>query len=195
MKCKNCSQDVKKGNKFCSQSCAASYNNKRRKHTLETKRKISKSLGGKGIAKEEKVCILCGKKNIDGDKYCDSCYKPMPPSEETIKASMLSFHFYEEELSLELEKIYGKLKKEIIKGIAFDFCNENYIIEFTYDYGRGTSQAIDRFVNLGDCDKRTKILYIPSKYVGEKRKNRLSGLNITIKPSDQFKKEPGILKF
>lgn len=45
-KCECCSSILpfsKMGNKFCSSSCSAKYNNLGRKHSLETKKKISKS--------------------------------------------------------------------------------------------------------------------------------------------------------
>lgn len=43
--CPNCENEIEKiENKFCSQSCSASFNNKRRSLSDETKMKISKSL-------------------------------------------------------------------------------------------------------------------------------------------------------
>lgn len=45
-KCKleSCNNEVKKPNKFCSLSCSATYNNRRRIHSENTKLKISKSI-------------------------------------------------------------------------------------------------------------------------------------------------------
>jgi len=180
MRCLNCNKNgIKKGNKFCSKSCAATYNNKRRKHTIETKRKISSSLGGEGIAREERVCSLCGKKGISGKELCSDCFTPrLTP--EAINISRLSFQSYEEEVGNKLSKIYGSLKKEIINNTAFDFCNDKYIIDFTFDYGKGTSDAIRRFEKLGNKDSRIKILYIPSKNVGQKRRDRVLKLGVSI---------------
>jgi hypothetical protein len=58
-KCLECNNIIKTGNKFCSKSCSASYSNKRRKHSKETKRKISKSLKGQrnGNAELERYYI------------------------------------------------------------------------------------------------------------------------------------------
>lgn len=42
--CLNCGKEIKNGKKFCNSSCAAKYNNKNRKLTEETKKKISNSL-------------------------------------------------------------------------------------------------------------------------------------------------------
>jgi len=44
-KCINCEKETKNA-KFCCQSCSATYNNSKRKHSDETKKKISKSLEG-----------------------------------------------------------------------------------------------------------------------------------------------------
>jgi len=44
-RCPNCNKIIiKLENKFCSRSCSASYNNKKRKHSEESKRKISESV-------------------------------------------------------------------------------------------------------------------------------------------------------
>ena len=48
-KCLNCNKIIK--NKFCSKSCSNSYNNKNRKHSEETKRKIGKSIKDKSLTK------------------------------------------------------------------------------------------------------------------------------------------------
>lgn len=75
--CLNCGKLIPfSGRKFCSSSCAASYNNKLRKHKSETKKKISDSLkqklkndprplkiGYRKDQKSEKVfrnCVVCG---------------------------------------------------------------------------------------------------------------------------------------
>lgn len=56
--------------KFCSRSCAAKINNVGKKHSIETRKKISKSLGGKGVTiKHNKVCLNCGTPT-DNPKYC-----------------------------------------------------------------------------------------------------------------------------
>ena len=50
--CKNCGNQTYNPH-FCSKSCSSSYNGKKKKLSLKTKRKISKSLGGDGIARCE----------------------------------------------------------------------------------------------------------------------------------------------
>jgi len=56
--------------KFCSRSCAAKVNNVGKKHTIETRKKISKALGGKGVViKHNKVCLNCGKPT-NNPKFC-----------------------------------------------------------------------------------------------------------------------------
>lgn len=55
-KCLNCQKETK--TKFCSKSCAAIYNNKRRKWSIEVKEKISNSLMGRKLSEEHKSkCI------------------------------------------------------------------------------------------------------------------------------------------
>jgi hypothetical protein len=52
----------KSDNFFCNESCAASFNNKRRRHNEETRSKISTSLKNKGLEKVKtlKFCKICG---------------------------------------------------------------------------------------------------------------------------------------
>jgi nitrate/TMAO reductase-like tetraheme cytochrome c subunit len=88
--CLNCGELIKKQNKFCNNSCAASYNNKKRKLTEETKNKIKISLLGiKRVLERSRgrkttlVCENCKKEykvlifriNESGSKYCSvKCY-------------------------------------------------------------------------------------------------------------------------
>lgn len=72
-RCKNCGKIItKRKNEFCSHSCSATYSNKRRRHTAETKRKISDSVKKyfsahpstyyrKLITEYKRTCIICGK--------------------------------------------------------------------------------------------------------------------------------------
>lgn len=85
-KCNECNNVIfynKKNNKFCSSSCAAKFNNKKRgKRDKKTKKKISKSLKliyGSNIDKKS-ICKNCGKlfklKNNSKSIYCsNSCMK------------------------------------------------------------------------------------------------------------------------
>jgi hypothetical protein len=52
--CLKCNKETL-NKQFCSKSCASSFNSKGRKLSIETKRKISKSLGGEGIAISERI--------------------------------------------------------------------------------------------------------------------------------------------
>lgn len=185
MNCLNCNKETNNP-KFCSKSCSASFSNKRRKHSIETKRKISSSLGGKGIALEEKFCSICGKQGIQGENYCGQCYSKLPPSESTIQAGRLAWRDYEFILLPHLESTHGPLSKEIINGITFDYCNSSYIIEFTFDYGRGTSDIIKRFQKIKK-DERKRIAYIPDHYVGQKRRAKFEKLEVELYSSTSFK--------
>lgn len=78
-KCSECGCNLdfyKRKNKFCSSSCAASFNNKKRQgHTEETKSKISSKLK-KSIKKEESINRLSDtnrKKYYQNQKICKIC--------------------------------------------------------------------------------------------------------------------------
>ena len=74
MYCLYCGKElVKKTGKFCNNSCAAKYNNARRKLSDETKAKIAKSLSNtkkelrlksKAKSGNPKTCIICGKEFV-----------------------------------------------------------------------------------------------------------------------------------
>ena len=113
--CKNCGKEIlgkdRKRKKFCNSSCAASFNNKGRKHTQEEKTKISHSLQERnpnfnGIYKEieknqrrnyesydsnkEYHCLYCGKKIENTyasktNKYCSIDCAKKHRQEEYIK--------------------------------------------------------------------------------------------------------------
>lgn len=75
--CLQCGKELKNGQKkFCSSSCSAKYNNRGRKHSEETKQKISKSLSKKELVKE-RYCLQCGKELKNGQKkFCsNNCYQ------------------------------------------------------------------------------------------------------------------------
>lgn len=82
--CLLCGNKLKKGQKkFCSSSCAASYNNKKRKLSESTKKKISETQrrqyelqGGKyyhGIRVYECICCVCGKHFFARSKKSKHC--------------------------------------------------------------------------------------------------------------------------
>ena len=69
--CKYCGKEIPRTNKFCNNSCAASYNNKKRgARSEETKRKISESVRKYVIKKQKahenkivyRICENCGMK-------------------------------------------------------------------------------------------------------------------------------------
>ena len=64
--CKNCGKEINKTisneKQFCNKSCSAQYNNKRRKHTEETKNKIKNTIKSKFPNKIKKTKIVGNKK-------------------------------------------------------------------------------------------------------------------------------------
>jgi len=63
--CLNCNKKINSRNKFCNSSCAATFNNKKRKLSNETKNKISDSLlnnrfiNNKVNRETKKICVIC----------------------------------------------------------------------------------------------------------------------------------------
>lgn len=70
-KCPNCNGETKNP-RFCSRSCSASFNNRKRSVTEDTKRKICESLGGT-YEKKRKECVVCNKELSEHQrKYCST---------------------------------------------------------------------------------------------------------------------------
>ncbi len=187
--CPVCEGIIKKGeNKFCSSSCSAIFNNKTRKHTIKTRQKISKSLGGTGSITGTRKCNDCDNKTPTNRKYCNDCLRlrKIDYGKNIIDNASLAFSHYEESLSKILEVEYGPLRKEKINKVYPDFCNDKYIIDFTFDATKGTSDLINRFKEIKD-DERIKIAFIPNLNVGVDRRNKLLNLNVKIEDSSKYK--------
>lgn len=192
---KNSSSTGWKDRKFCNKNCSAIYNNTGRKHSVESRIKTCNSLATFhsnknntipifiNCLKPERYCIVCNKKLKGGKKYCKKHIDNINII-NAIYASKMAFTKYEKLLLPLLENIYGNLSKEIINDIVFDFCNNKFIIEFTFDQTQGASVIIKRFSVIND--KRIKIAYIPKKYLGIKRIESLNKLNVIIFYSDEY---------
>jgi very-short-patch-repair endonuclease len=95
--CLYCGNLLDKNNKkFCNSSCAASFNNKNRKHTEETKLKIKNTLLNKfeknSLSKSRK-CVVCGKEFIvkkNNNRYSQSttCSKECSSHLRSIKSKL-----------------------------------------------------------------------------------------------------------
>lgn len=57
--CKYCDEETYNP-KYCNNKCSALDTTPGRKHKLDTKIKISKALGGKGIINNNSFCLNCG---------------------------------------------------------------------------------------------------------------------------------------
>jgi hypothetical protein len=161
--CQKCEKEIlNKQNKFCSRSCAATFNNKLRSpRTRDSRIKTAKSL-------------------IKSGNF--SAFPELRPNiivQKISKHGGLNFCRYEEKIKPELEKIYGELFRENINGIAIDFSNTQFLIEFTVDHTAGVSKIINRFSNIND--NRVKIAYVPFKIgLGRKRLSKLKELNVEV---------------
>jgi hypothetical protein len=70
----NCNNKAKYPNKFCSQKCAGIVNSPGRKHSEETRKKISITQGGTGVLiNYKKQCLNCGKSIPK--KFCNNTCK------------------------------------------------------------------------------------------------------------------------
>lgn len=65
-KCLNCGNEIAKNKKFCNSSCSATFNNKQRKLSDETKKKISSTMKSKRDLPRQEICdlYLSGKSTI-----------------------------------------------------------------------------------------------------------------------------------
>jgi len=112
--CLYCGKELKRGQKkFCCNSCAATYNNKGKKHSEETKLKIAKTLSKTGnIIKKEKYCLYCGKELKSGQhQYCSiKCFQ----------------NFYHEKRLKEWKNNPEKFSSESIPSVIKKFLLEKY---------------------------------------------------------------------
>lgn len=150
-RCLECNDIIKTGNKFCSTSCSASYNNKRRSHSKETKIKIGKSvkkvssmklknknLSIKPIKKETIVIVTC--------PICKSIKKIKTSAPASIKKiKTCSKKCFKKYLSIKIKesgaggyrKGSGHSKSGYYKGI---YCSSTYeLIFLAYHLDIGSS--------------------------------------------------------
>ena len=130
-----------------------------RSPSSETKEKISSSMKQMWKFKERnrtyKPCFALGSLTYIGiEKYA------MPFIEERFECD--------------------NFRHERIGKHVFDYCNDKYIIEFSY-HDCGITRAITRFATIQN-DPRKKYLISPDGHLGKVRRRRLEDLNITHIP-------------
>lgn len=142
--CLNCGKEIESGKKFCDSSCAAKYNNKRRKHSEETKKKISDSLKK---PKKEKiyykcVCLGCGNTFLSQKqdaKYCSpKCSNSSNEVKEKIRKKVKeriangTFNGWNSRnITSYPEQFWERvLKNHNIKYVREDFSTKKYFIDF-----------------------------------------------------------------
>jgi ribosomal protein L37E len=101
--CKNCGKSINKTlsneKKFCNQSCSAQYNNKRRKHSEETKNKIRHTIKSKFPTKMKENKIVRNKKLRENRplisiRKCRFCGNDKPILKHKIICSDCGFMYY-----------------------------------------------------------------------------------------------------
>jgi hypothetical protein len=121
--CKNCGKSINKTlsneKKFCNQSCSAQYNNKKRKHSEETKNKIRNTIKSKFPAKmkENKIVRnkkLRGNRPLISIRKCKFCGIDKPILKQKSICNDCAINYY---------KVYRPL-------CEFDFNVYNYKNEF-----------------------------------------------------------------
>ena len=138
MKCENCGREhdgTFGSGRFCSRSCANS-----RKHSKETKAKISKALK---LDKEKKFCKQCGKelcsRNISG--YCKVCLRTCDEFHE--KRKLISRKVYENSVKNGTFKGW-KPRNEMpfSEKVFIDILNQHKI---PYTYNKPVKQSNNRY--------------------------------------------------
>lgn len=150
--CLNCGKEIFGKRKFCNNSCAASYNNKGRKHNEETKEKISKSLAiwreehkderKKSLREIPRVCKTCGKTFYSKSRTARFCSHTCFYNSEEIKQKL------REKVAEKISKgtfigwqtrnvtsfpeqfFINVLLKEKIPFIREDFTTKKYFLDF-----------------------------------------------------------------
>lgn len=155
MICENCGKEhegVYGSGRFCSHSCQASYTNKHRKLSNETKKKISESIHN--LAKP-KTCKICQKQFIKGEGYN---FSRVFCSEECHKKYLLNKTFYdslnktEEQLKQQhdIRVTIGK-KSAAIQAETRRSKNEKYFCELCESYFNNVTHN-DPMFNGWDAD-------------------------------------------
>jgi hypothetical protein len=79
-----------------------------------------------------------------------------------------------------LESATGRrFRREAIDGRYIDFCDDQVLIEYTEDHGKGVSVAIER---LRNSDTRRKFIVCDASRVGRKRRARASQIGVSLIP-------------
>lgn len=181
-KCLNCNKDTKNP-KFCSKSCSATYNNKKRgKRREETKRKISETLlkyyDGKDIVKKKigekrkRRISKSVKKSWNNRKrykykYCKVCNKKLPWGN---KYGYCKKHWL---LSNEFQKVVAHGNKNYRKGYVYNKWTDRYeylmsSLEFNYyDYLTENNIKWDKPKPLKYILDEKEHLYFPDFYLSD----------------------------
>jgi len=161
--------------KFCCQSHAASYNN--RKHPKRIKRKEWCSGCRLPIEPHRKWCDKCLPK-VFGDN-ATRLHATHPEIPEKLN---LAYRKDELEIKAILERKYHTVfHKEKVGGRYVDFADHSTLIEYTKDGGHGLHDVIARFADVKKSgDKRKRIAFVDTRLLGRLRSARLQDLAVEV---------------
>lgn len=157
--CVNCGNLIENhGIKFCSHSCSATYTNKGRKVSEETKERIGKSLKEKHPPKI-KLCKFCGQEECLSKEACNhhsiKWFKNLTPfsfDENTIGTNNIIKEYFRIKNLLIKEYIDNKLSpKDISKKYNYTYKSENllHVLKKMNIITRNSSESVHNAVLQG----------------------------------------------
>lgn len=140
------------GNKFCNRSCSATYTNKNRTISDETKEKISKTLKNK-YPKNKKLCKRCGQENClnkDICKHNGNWFKNLEPFsfDMGVIGSIKIYNEYFRIKELILKEYYENMlsPKDIAVKYNYIYSSEN-LLHLLKDFGIKTRKISESVIN------------------------------------------------
>ena len=123
--------------RFCSRSCSAIVNGKRRKQSDETKRKISQALKGR--------CVGWSKGKERHPKTCENCggeFMPSRPSRKYCSHTCSLIGRGRKQLGKMSYRTFRKMLKRAFPNWGCPFCSWKESFDVHHIYGKGDNRAV-----------------------------------------------------